>query len=154
MSFYLNFCMKNLLLTSPYLVKKMSILSKLHHTFDLKILKIPFFSDFLRKSTRSFTHILSKNFILSNKNTLLSYDFFRIFHKKPPAVMPLFGQKKRKFVKTTLYYSRKKSIGCPLFPIYHEKITALMPMLFNKDVHSLKIILLSIPCVFEKTSIL
>ena len=68
--------------------------------------------------------------------------------------MPLLGQKKVNSVKTTLYYGRKKSIGCPFLPIFHGKITALMPMLFQKDVHSLKNTLLSCPYFVEKTSIL
>ena len=92
--------------------------------------------------------------VQSHKNTLLSYNIFRISIKNSLLPCPYLVKKKVNSVKTTLYYGRKKSIGCPFLPIFQGKITALMPMLFQKDVHSLKNTLLSCPYFVEKTSIL
>ena len=103
------------------------------HFFNLfgwakKVNMIPFFADLSRKNHFSHAHILSKK-VHSLKNTLLSWSyfvkkndyalkntvllchFFQIFHEKPPAVMPIFGQKNVNSVKTTLYYGPKKSMA-------------------------------------------
>ena len=76
--------------------------------------------------------------IHSLKNTALSCHFFQIFHEKPPAVMPIFGQKNVNSVKTTLYYGPKKSIGCPFFSIFFEKPPVVMFISGKKYVNSVK----------------
>ena len=102
--FFFQFFTKKSLL--PYFVKKKV------HSLKNTLLLCPYF---VKKLS-----ILSK--------TMLPCHFFQIFHEKPPAVMPIFGQKNVNSVKITLYYGPKKSIGCPFFPIFHEKISALMPI--------------------------
>ena len=57
----------------------------------------------------------------SLKNTMLSCNFFQIFHEKPPSVMPIFGKKNVNSVITTLQYGTKKSIGCPFFRYFTKK---------------------------------
>ena len=74
--------------------------------------------------------------------------------------MHKIGQQNVNSIKTTLYYGRKKLIGFPYFPSFHEKITALahiwskkrpfsknqtalMSIFSQKNVHSLKNMVLS-----------
>ena len=87
----------------------------------------------------------------SHENTLLSYHFFQNFHEKPSIVMPLFGQKNVSSVKTTIYYGRKKSIGCFFFCYfsrknYYSNAHVLKRRPFSKNA------LLSCPYFVEKTS--
>ena len=141
-----------------------------------------FFRFFTKKSLLSCPYLFKKN---SLKNTLLScpykrpfsqkhgalMSFFQIFHEKAPVVMPILGQKNVISVKTTLYYGKKKSVGCSFFQKrpFPKKQTALMPIFCPKNVYSLKNTvltcnfffkfvmknpLLSCPYLVKKTSIL
>ena len=47
--------------------------------------------------------------------------FLQIFIERPPAVKSIFGPKNANFVKTTLYYGPKKSIGCLFFSDFPRK---------------------------------
>ena len=83
------------------------------------------------KTQRSHVHILSKNINSLKKSALIS--FFQIYHEKPPAFIPIFGQKKRQFCEnyTTLWAKNVNRV--PFFsPIFHEKITAVMPIFGKK----------------------
>ena len=80
--------------------------------------------------------------------------FFQIFHEKPHAGMPIFGQKNVNFVKTTINYGPKKSKGYPFVSYFHEKISTLMPIFCQKNAHSKKITLVSCPYFVKKTSII
>ena len=76
---FFRFFMKNPQLSSQYLIKKTSILSKLHYNIIIKKVKrMPFFSYFPRKNHCSYAHILSKK---------------RPFYKNYAALMPIFCQK-------------------------------------------------------------
>ena len=77
---------------------------------------------------------------------------FHNFHENPPTTMPIFDLKNLNFVKTTLYYGPKKSIGCSQFFI--KKSTALMPIFCQQNIHSLKKTLHSCSYFDTKTSIL
>jgi len=79
-------------------------------------------------------------------------NFFKIFIKNPFLSCP-YLIKKINYIKTTLYYEPKKSIGCPFFPISHGKIIALMPK-FCKYTYSPKSTLLSSLDFVKKTAIL
>ena len=124
MSFFFQNFHEKPLLSSPYLVKRTSILSKLHFILGQKSCRNAFFSIFVWKITALMPIFCQKN-VHSLKNTLFS------FHEKPPAVKPN-GQKSHKSVKTTLYYGPKKSKGYPFFPIFHEKMTARMTIFCQK----------------------
>ena len=52
--------------------------------------------------------------------TLISF-FFRIFHEKPPAVIPLFDQKNVNYVKTKFYYCRKSQLDGLFFRFFINK---------------------------------
>ena len=54
--------------------------------------------------------IFCRKIVHSLKNTLLTCNFFQIFHKKTPAVMPIFGPKIVNFLETILYFYSKTSI--------------------------------------------
>ena len=87
--------------------------------------------------------------------------FFQIFHEKPHAGMPIFGQKNVNFVKTTINYGPKKSKGCPFESHFSRKNinshahilskkrpfqknhASLMPIFCQKNVHYLKNTMLS-----------
>ena len=103
---FFKFFMKNLLLSSPYLVKKRQFYQNYTIFWVLKVDRMPFFSDFSRKSNYSHAHILSKN-ARSLKNTPFS------FHEKLPTFIP-YLVKNRQFCQTTLYYGPKQSIGSGL----------------------------------------
>ena len=47
--------------------------------------------------------IFSQKNVHSLKNAVFPCHFFLFVKKKPPAVMPIFGQKNVAFVKTTIY---------------------------------------------------
>ena len=76
-------------------------------------------------------HILSKKRPLSQKHNAL-VTFFSIFHEKPPAVMPIFGQKNVNSVKTTLYYGSKKVNRMPFFSDFSQKINCSHAHIFSK----------------------
>ena len=63
----------------------------------------------------------------SLKNTMLSCNFFLIFHEKHPSVMPIFGKKTS--ILSKLYYILSKS-QCSLVikKKNHEKPPPVMPM--------------------------
>ena len=95
--------MKKSLLLCPYFVNKTPILQK--HTVLMAI--------FCQK-----TSILY--------NTRCSHIIcFQICHEKPPAVVPIGGQKNVNYVKT----KTKKVHSMSFFPIFQEKTTALIPIL-------------------------
>ena len=52
--------------------------------------------------------IFSRKNVHSHENTLLSYNLFLIFLEKPLLASPYFVMKNVDYVKTTLYYGRKK----------------------------------------------
>ena len=101
--------MKNPRLSSPYLVKQTSILSKLRYIMGQKSQQDAFFSIFLRKkNSSSDANIFSKSVDTFSKNTLLvcpyfvnkrvfsqiyMYFFFSICFTKTPSLMPIFGKK-------------------------------------------------------------
>ena len=108
-------------------------------------------SDYSRQSIRSHCPYFAEKRPIRKKHTFLKpiccqkkipfsqkqcalMSFLQIFIERPPAVKALFGQKNVNFVKTTVYYEPKKSIGCHFFPIFHEKITTLMLIFCNKNV--------------------
>ena len=119
---FFKFFMKNPLLSYPYLVKKTSILSKLHYIFSFakKIRRMPFFPDFhktcllsgpyfikkvhyLKTTLLSCAYFVKKTSILPKTDALMSF-YFQFFLENPPAVIPIFGQKP---VKTTLCYGQQ-----------------------------------------------
>ena len=121
--------MKNPLLSCPYLVKKTTILSKLHFIFyygSKKSIRYPFFSDFSRKISALIPiycqeNVLSlKNKMLSfpysvrkcqfSQNTMFSSPFFQYNNEKPPAVMPIFGQKTSNLSKTHSIMGQKSQL--------------------------------------------
>ena len=86
----------------------------------------------LKNTLFSCPYFVKKTSILSK--TPSSQVFFFIFHVKPNAVMPIFGENNVNSVTTTLYYGPKKSIGCPfsLSRFFTKKITAVMPLFCPK----------------------
>ena len=126
------------LVSCPCLVKKTSILSKLHYIMGQKsqqdalffrfftkklLLSCPYYVNkrqFSKKHTALLAIFCQKNFHALT-NTVLSCHFFQIFHEEHPTVMPVFGQKNVNSAKTTLYYGPTKSIGCPFFRFVMKK---------------------------------
>ena len=120
--------MENPLLSCPYLVKKRQFCQNYTILWANKVNRMPFFSDlswknhcshahiwskkrpFSRKTHCSHAHILPEKRPFSQKHSALM-SFFLIFHEKPPAFMPIFGQNNVNSVKTTLYYGPKKSMA-------------------------------------------
>ena len=141
--------MKNPFLSCPYLVKKMSILSKLHYTIGQKVNRIPLFFRIFTIKYCSHAHILSKN-VHSLINTLSSRPYFvqkcpfaqkhsvlaSFFSKvswKTPAVMPIFDQQTSILSKLAYYMSQNSQWDAP-FTNYHEKMTALMSVFYQNNV--------------------
>ena len=102
-----------------------------------KLIGCPF-SHFIWKSRCSDAQILSKKrpfsknhnalmpifcqkIVTSLKNTPISCHFFKIFHKKPNAVISNLVNKRS--ILSELHYILRatKVIGCPVFPIFYEK---------------------------------
>ena len=67
----------------------------------------------LKKTTAFMARFCQKN-LHSLKNTMLSCNFFQIFHEKPPSVMPIFGKKNVNSVKTILYSFKITVFSCHL----------------------------------------
>ena len=122
MSFFFKFFMKNPLLSSPYMVKKTSNLSKLHYFGPKKTIGCPSFLIFhgkiialisnayilskifhSLKITCSYAHIMSKKHPFSQKQIALISFLSKILIKKLPAFMPIFGQKNVNSNKITHY---------------------------------------------------
>ena len=87
---------------------------------------MPFLSDFELKNNSSHAHFLSKKLSFPKKtqcshahiyskkrqfsqNHCSLMSFFQIFHEKPKAVMPIFGEKKTSIFSTLHYVMGKKS---------------------------------------------
>ena len=130
MSFFFQNFHEKPLLSSPYLVKRTSILSKLHFILGQKSCRNAFFSIFVWKITALMPIFCRKN-VHSLKNTLFS------FHEKPPAVKPIYGQKSLNSVKTTLYYGPKKSKGYPFFSNFSRKNDRSHAHILSKKTFSL-----------------
>ena len=177
--------MKNPLLSCPYVVTKRKLCQN-YTICSRKVNRMPFFFRFVtknqplscpycvkkrqisKKTQCSHAYFLSKKCQLSQKHCAL-ISFFS-FHEKPPAVMPILGQKNVNSDKTTKCYGPKKSIGCRIFfkNVYFHKNTAFIRVFCQKNVYSLKtqcchVIcfyfftknpLLSCPNFVQKTSIL
>ena len=134
--------MKNPLLSYPQLVKKTSILSKLHQIMGKKNKQDAIFPPLFREKTtalvpifckkRPFSqktfcyhaHIMSKKRPSSQKHGA-SCHLHQFFYEKTPAVMQIFGQNASSLPK--LHYTiGYKSQKYTLFPIFHTKSNALM----------------------------
>ena len=96
---FFRFFTKKLLLSCPYYVNKRPFSKK--HTALLAI--------FCQKNFHSLT------------NTVLSCHFFQIFHEKHPAVMPVFGQKKRQFCQNYTILWANKVNRMPFFSNFSRK---------------------------------
>ena len=151
----------------PIFGEKTTNLSKLHYFMDQKSQQdAPFFRFFTKKLLLSCPYYVNKRpfskkhtallaiFCQKNfhalTNTVLSCHFFQIFHEKHPAVMPVFGEKKRQFCQNYTILWANKVNRMPFFPIFHENITALMPIFCQKIVKSLKNTLFSCLCFVKK----
>ena len=118
---FIKFIIKNSLLSCPYLVRNMSIRLKLYYIMGQKsnqdALSLRFFTKKLllscaflsKKRTFSKEHTLLTTIFCQKtvhflKNTMLSCQVFQNFHEKPPAAMPIFGQKNINSVKALLHF--------------------------------------------------
>ena len=124
MSFF-PFFYKKPLLQGPYLVQKKRQSCQNHILWVKKVNRgYPFFSNFSSKikslisifcqhtansikTLCSIVHILSKN-INSLKHTVPAYLFYQICHEKPPAFVPIVGQKNVTSIQTTPYQGPTK----------------------------------------------
>ena len=130
--------MKNSLLSCSLVVKKTSILTKLHYFMDRKVNKmlfIPTFHEkitapmltfcnkppFSKKDLPSSLYSLKKTSILSK--TLCSHVifFFKLVMKKHPAVMPIFGQEKYRFCQNYTILWAKKVNRMAFFSDFSQK---------------------------------
>ena len=110
---------------------------------------------FSKNTMLSFPYFVQKN-VHSLKNTVFSCPFFRYNNPKNPCCHAHIWSKNLKPVKNTLYYAPKsqgEQINI-ILAIFHVKISALMPMFCQKNVHSLKNIVLSFLYFVKITSIL
>ena len=103
----------------------------------------------LKKTLLQCRYFVKKTFIL------LKMSFFQIFHEKPHAGMPIFGQKNVNFVKTTINYGPKKSKGCPFVSYFfaRKNINSHAHILSKKRSFQKKT-LLSCPYFVKKTFII
>ena len=107
---FFKFCMKNALLSCTWLVKKRQVCQNYTLLCAKKVNRMIFFPIFSKKNNCShapifcqkmsillknisYVHILSKKCSFSQKHSALMSYFFKIFHKKPPTVMPKLCQK-------------------------------------------------------------
>ena len=74
---------------------------------------------FSKKTLLSCPYFVKKKSIISK--TLCSNVIFSNFPWKIPCYYAHTWVKNVHSVKITLYYARKRSIGCPFFPIFHKK---------------------------------
>ena len=101
------------------------------------------------KTKCSHAHILSKKRQLSKK-TLLSYNFFQIFHENPQTCQTHIWSKKRQFCENYTILWAKKVKRMPFFSDLSRKITSLMPIFCKKKVNFLKNTMLSCPYFVKK----
>ena len=135
---FFKFFMKNPLLSSPYMVKKTSNLSKLHYFGPEKTIGCPSFLIFHGKiiALISTAHIFWKNCPFSKNHLFLCpyyvkkhpfsrkqialISFLSNFLLKTPCVHTYIWSKKRQFCQNYTLWPRKW-IGCPFFRIFHDK---------------------------------
>ena len=122
---FFNFFLKNPIRPCPYLVKKTSILSKLHYIMGPKSQKYalfflffttkyqllcPYFvrkTSILKKTRYSYAHSLSKKRPLSQKHNAFMSSF-SFFHEKPLLSCPYLVQKKHRFCQNfTILWDKK-----------------------------------------------
>ena len=124
-------------------------MSKKHPLLQKQIALISFLSKILIKnSLRSCPYLVKKTSILSNLHIMTTkvkrMSFFRIFHEKKIALMPIYFQKKKRpFSKKTLlscpYFVEEMSILSEtlcsyvnFFQNFHQKPLAVMPIFDQK----------------------
>ena len=149
MSFFLIFHI-NPLLSYPYLVRKMSILSKLKYFMGQKSQQYALIFQFLKKKSFLSCHYFEKicpffkkqlmqcpyfveKTIIFLRSQCSHVIFFKFFMKKPLISCP-YLVKKRKFRENCNILWAKKAIKTSFFRIFNEKINALM-YIFCKNVH-------------------
>ena len=76
--------------------------------------------------------IFSRKNVHSHENTFLSYNLFLIFLEKPLLASPYFVMKNVDYVKTTLYYGRKKLMGCLVFRFFTKNLLLQYPWFVKK----------------------
>ena len=91
------------------------------------------------------------------KNTLLSYNFFQIFHEPPPPPPPtpprchthIWLKKRQSCQNYTIFWANEDN-RISFFPLFNEKIFALMSIFCKKNVYSLIKTLLSCTYFYRK----
>ena len=81
---------------------------------------------------RPFSTIFSQKTSILSKTLCFHSIFFEFMNKKPPAVMPIFGQKKRRFCQNYNILKAKKVNRMAFFRILYKKITIVMPIFCQK----------------------
>ena len=136
MSFFLIFH-KHPILSCRYFVKKRQFCQNQNTWWAIKVQKMPFFSDSLRKNRCSHTHMFSQVRLFSEEHTSLKFMYYektsvlsktlcscpfflQVFYEKPPAVKAIYGQKDVKSVKITLFWAKKDN-RMPFFSDFSRK---------------------------------